>query len=86
VVKGVKECARPPGPKHDSPRQLAAPAREPDHVTVGEHSVTAGERGVTAGERNVSLGEANVTVGGAGSSPPTYAHPSSWRRASSMPK
>ncbi|GMA24736.1 hypothetical protein GCM10025864_24950 [Luteimicrobium album] len=31
MVKDVKESARPPGPKDDSPNHLAAPAREPDH-------------------------------------------------------
>jgi len=61
VVKGVKECARPPGPEHDSPNQLAAPAREPDHV--GEPNVTVGERSVTVDERSVTLGERSVTVG-----------------------
>ena len=49
MVKGVEECARPPGPKHDSPNQLAAPAREPDHVTIGQPHVTIGAASVTVG-------------------------------------
>ncbi|GMA22865.1 hypothetical protein GCM10025864_06240 [Luteimicrobium album] len=44
VVKGVKECARPPGPEHDSPNHLPAPTRDPDHVIVGERNVTVDER------------------------------------------
>ncbi|MFC8731916.1 hypothetical protein ACFT5B_05605 [Luteimicrobium sp. NPDC057192] len=51
-MKGVKEYARPPGPKHDSPNQLAAPARAPDPA------------GVTLGEHNVALGVAGVAVDG----------------------
>ncbi|GAA4847556.1 hypothetical protein GCM10023221_27950 [Luteimicrobium xylanilyticum] len=43
VVKGVRECARPPGPKHDSPNHLAAPTRDPDHVAIDEHDVTIDE-------------------------------------------
>jgi hypothetical protein len=70
VVKGVKECARPPGPKHDSPNHLAAPARprtRPRHVTVGERDVTVGGHSVTVGEHSVTVGEPSVTVGGGSS-------------------